>query len=196
MQCATRKGRRSEADRISKKSRTVAARDEEHVVSRAPLLLFDANARVHCRPLSDDRSGRPPAVTHDDIRASAVPTEATVSRSSVDGSEVVRLGSERGVSRHSWIWCQAAPHRPAQCPASSVFCGISGVDARRDRGFTLHVDRSSGKVMGTSYWESREAMDASAEAVTGPPGEGGVVGWRLGRAESSTRRVVLDTMAG
>jgi heme-degrading monooxygenase HmoA len=35
------------------------------------------------------------------------------------------------------------------------------------KGFTLLVDRQSGAVIGTSYWASREDMDASEEAVTG-----------------------------
>lgn len=33
------------------------------------------------------------------------------------------------------------------------------------RGFTLFVDRSSGKVIGTTYWDSAEQMQASEEAV-------------------------------
>lgn len=33
------------------------------------------------------------------------------------------------------------------------------------RGFTLLIDRSTVKGIGTSYWESREQMDASEEAV-------------------------------
>ena len=31
------------------------------------------------------------------------------------------------------------------------------------KGFTMFVDRESGSIMGTSYWESREAMEASDE---------------------------------
>jgi heme-degrading monooxygenase HmoA len=31
------------------------------------------------------------------------------------------------------------------------------------RGFTLLIDRASGKVIGTSYWDSRELMAASEE---------------------------------
>jgi heme-degrading monooxygenase HmoA len=34
------------------------------------------------------------------------------------------------------------------------------------KGFTLVADRSSGKVIGTSYWESQDHMDASEEQVT------------------------------
>jgi heme-degrading monooxygenase HmoA len=33
------------------------------------------------------------------------------------------------------------------------------------KGFTLAADRSSGKVIGTSYWESQEHMEASEEQV-------------------------------
>src|SRR5437867_3991489 len=33
------------------------------------------------------------------------------------------------------------------------------------KGFTLIADRSSGKVVGTSYWESEEHMEASEEQV-------------------------------
>jgi hypothetical protein len=52
-QRATRKGRRNEADGVSKKPRMLAARDEEHVVSRAPLLLFVRGGRV---VLGDERA--------------------------------------------------------------------------------------------------------------------------------------------
>ncbi|MEK6328147.1 MAG: hypothetical protein AABM66_11595 [Actinomycetota bacterium] len=31
------------------------------------------------------------------------------------------------------------------------------------RGFTLLIDRTSGKVVGTSYWDSRELMEASEQ---------------------------------
>lgn len=62
------------------------------------------------------------------------------------------------------------------------------------KGFTLHVDRSSGSMVGLSYWESEEAMQASEEAV------------RAGREEAartvggdpprvSRFEVVLDTQA-
>jgi heme-degrading monooxygenase HmoA len=41
-----------------------------------------------------------------------------------------------------------------------MFKGLDGF-----KGFTLAVDRSSGKVVANSYWESEEAMKASEEAV-------------------------------
>jgi heme-degrading monooxygenase HmoA len=34
------------------------------------------------------------------------------------------------------------------------------------KGFTLLVDRQGGKLAGTTYWESEEAMRASEEAVS------------------------------
>ena len=40
---------------------------------------------------------------------------------------------------------------------------IKGLDGFK--GFTLFVDRSSGKVFGISYWDSKEQMDASEDAV-------------------------------
>ena len=41
-----------------------------------------------------------------------------------------------------------------------MFKGLDGF-----KGFTLAVDRSSGKAIGLSYWESEDAMMASEEAV-------------------------------
>jgi heme-degrading monooxygenase HmoA len=35
------------------------------------------------------------------------------------------------------------------------------------RGLTVFVDRSSGKTIGISYWDSKEKMDASEEQVKG-----------------------------
>ena len=40
---------------------------------------------------------------------------------------------------------------------------IEGADGFE--GFTLHVDRSSGQVVGVSYWESEEAMKANEATV-------------------------------
>ncbi len=41
-----------------------------------------------------------------------------------------------------------------------MFKGLDGF-----KGFSLMVDRSSGKAIGLSYWESEDAMKASEEAV-------------------------------
>jgi heme-degrading monooxygenase HmoA len=62
------------------------------------------------------------------------------------------------------------------------------------KGFTVHVNRSSGKVVGTSYWESQDSMQASEEAVRGPREEAA----QRGGASSPTVEhfeVAIDTMA-
>jgi heme-degrading monooxygenase HmoA len=41
---------------------------------------------------------------------------------------------------------------------------LKGMDGFK--GFTIHVDRSSGKAIGISYWDSKEQMDASEDAAT------------------------------
>jgi heme-degrading monooxygenase HmoA len=64
------------------------------------------------------------------------------------------------------------------------------------KGFTLHVNRSSGKVVGTSYWESQEAMDASEEVVSGPREEAARRGGASGGPSVERYEVVIDTMAG
>jgi heme-degrading monooxygenase HmoA len=64
------------------------------------------------------------------------------------------------------------------------------------RGFTLLIDRTSGKVIGTSYWSSREQMEASED-------EGERTRQRVaerGRSQSPPAverfEVALDTFAG
>jgi heme-degrading monooxygenase HmoA len=64
------------------------------------------------------------------------------------------------------------------------------------KGFTLHVDRSSGKVVGTSYWESQQAMDASEEAVSAPREEAARRGGASSAPVVERYEVVIDTMAG
>jgi heme-degrading monooxygenase HmoA len=46
---------------------------------------------------------------------------------------------------------------------SEVVPMLEGLDGFK--GFTVLVDRSSGKLLATSYWETAEARDASAQAV-------------------------------
>ena len=62
------------------------------------------------------------------------------------------------------------------------------------KGFTVHVDRSSGKVVGTSYWESEEAMQASEEAVRGPREEAAQRGGASGAPTVEHFEVAIDTM--
>lgn len=68
-------------------------------------------------------------------------------------------------------------------------------EQRGFKGFTVHVDRSSGKVVGTSYWESEEAMQASEEAVRGPREEAAQRGGGSGAPAVEHFEVAIDTMA-
>jgi heme-degrading monooxygenase HmoA len=61
------------------------------------------------------------------------------------------------------------------------------------RGFTLVVNRSSGEVIGTSYWDSREQMDASEEAVKDSRQRAAETGGASGGAEVERYEVALDT---
>jgi heme-degrading monooxygenase HmoA len=63
------------------------------------------------------------------------------------------------------------------------------------RGFTVHVDRSSGKIVGTSYWESEEAMKASEEAVSGPRAQAAESSGSTGGPTVEHFEVAVDTMA-
>lgn len=63
------------------------------------------------------------------------------------------------------------------------------------KGFTLHVDRSRGKAVGTSYWESQEAMEASEEAVKGPREAAARSGGASGEPAVEHFEVAFDTMA-
>ena len=63
------------------------------------------------------------------------------------------------------------------------------------KGFTVHVNRSSGKVVGTSYWESQQAMEASEEAVSGPRDEAVRSAGASGGSTVDHFEVAIDTMA-
>ena len=63
------------------------------------------------------------------------------------------------------------------------------------KGFTVHVNRSSGKVVGTSYWESQEAMEASEEAVRGLREDAARRGGASREPVVEHFEVALDTMA-
>ena len=67
-------------------------------------------------------------------------------------------------------------------------------DQQGFKGFTVHADRSSGKVVGTSYWESEEAMHASEEAVRGSREEAAQRGGAAGGPTVEHFEVVIDTM--
>ena len=63
------------------------------------------------------------------------------------------------------------------------------------KGFTVQVNRSSGKVVGTSYWESQQAMEASEEAVSGPRDEAVRSAGASGGPAVEHFEVAVDTMA-
>jgi heme-degrading monooxygenase HmoA len=61
------------------------------------------------------------------------------------------------------------------------------------RGFTLFVDRSSGKVFGTSYWDSQEQMEASEENVKDARQRAADTGGSTSAPEVERFEVALDT---
>ena len=61
------------------------------------------------------------------------------------------------------------------------------------KGFTLVADRSSGKVVGTSYWESEEQMDAAEEAVREGRRRAAETGGASAEPQVERFEVVLDT---
>ncbi len=63
------------------------------------------------------------------------------------------------------------------------------------KGFTLFVDRQSGKVLGTSYWESEQAMEASEEAVRPSRERAAAAGGASAPPSVERYEVALDTMA-
>ena len=61
------------------------------------------------------------------------------------------------------------------------------------RGFTLFVDRKTGKVIGTSYWDSKEQMDASEEAVKDSRERAAATGKASAPPDVERYEVALDT---
>lgn len=61
------------------------------------------------------------------------------------------------------------------------------------RGFTLVVNRASGEVIGTSYWDSREQMDASEDAVSDSRRRAAETGGSDAEPEVERYEVALDT---
>ena len=61
------------------------------------------------------------------------------------------------------------------------------------RGFTLIIDRSTGEVVGTSYWDSREQMDASEEAIADSRRRAAETGGSSAEPEVKRYEVALDT---
>ena len=63
------------------------------------------------------------------------------------------------------------------------------------KGFTLLADRESGSVIGTSYWESREAMEASEDAVAPSRQRAAEAGGATDTPVVERFEVAFDTMA-
>jgi heme-degrading monooxygenase HmoA len=64
------------------------------------------------------------------------------------------------------------------------------------KGFTLVADRSSGKTIGTSYWESKDHMDASEERVKEARQRTADAGAAQGPPEVEHFEVAHDTFMG
>lgn len=61
------------------------------------------------------------------------------------------------------------------------------------RGFTLFADRSSGKVLGISYWDSREQMEAAEETVKESRRRAAETGGATSEPQVELFEVALDT---
>ena len=71
-----------------------------------------------------------------------------------------------------------------------MFKGLDGF-----KGFSLMVDRSSGKAIGLSYWESEDAMNASAEAVKDARAKAAETGGATAEPQVEQFEVAIDTEA-
>ena len=67
-------------------------------------------------------------------------------------------------------------------------------EAEGFKGFTLLADRESGEMIGTSYFESREALDASESAIRGAREEAATL-TGAGAPEVRVYEVAIDTEA-
>ena len=61
------------------------------------------------------------------------------------------------------------------------------------RGFTLFADRSSGKVFGVSYWDSKEHMDSAEEVVKDARRRAADAGGATDEPQVERFEVALDT---
>ena len=63
------------------------------------------------------------------------------------------------------------------------------------KGFTLLVDRTEGKISGTTFWESEEAMKATEEQVKEARQRAADTGGASGEPNVYRFEVAIDTMA-
>lgn len=61
------------------------------------------------------------------------------------------------------------------------------------RGFTLFADRSTGKIFGISYWDSKEQMDATEETVKESRRRAAETGGATAEPQVELFEVALDT---
>ena len=61
------------------------------------------------------------------------------------------------------------------------------------QGFTLFADRSSGEVIGISYWDSKEHMNAAEETVKASRERAAEAGGATGEPQVEVFEVALDT---
>jgi heme-degrading monooxygenase HmoA len=71
---------------------------------------------------------------------------------------------------------------------------IRGLDGFK--GFTVFVDRSSGKVVGTSYWATQEQMQASEEAGQNARQRAADTGGARAEPQVERLEVAIDTFVG
>jgi heme-degrading monooxygenase HmoA len=64
------------------------------------------------------------------------------------------------------------------------------------KGFTLLIDRSSGKAVGTSYWATQEQMQASEDAVKASRERAAETGGATSPPQVERFEVALDTFVG
>ena len=69
-----------------------------------------------------------------------------------------------------------------------MFKGLDGF-----KGFSLMVDRSGGKAVAVSYWESEDAMNASEEAVKDSRARAADTGGASGEPQVERFEVAIDT---
>jgi len=63
------------------------------------------------------------------------------------------------------------------------------------KGFTLQVDRSSGKAVGISYWEDEAALSAAEEVGKEARDRAAQTGGATGEPQVDRYEVAIDTMA-
>jgi heme-degrading monooxygenase HmoA len=64
------------------------------------------------------------------------------------------------------------------------------------KGFTLFADRSTGKCIGATYWETEEAMKAAEEVGQSARQRAAETGGATSEPEVERFEVLLDTFAG